>query len=262
MQTFVPIFSSIVDSSLWGEEDWVVKIFMTMLAKQDADFVVRANAYTIGQWARKDEATAIKALKILSSPDKNRVEPQPFDGRRVQKVEDGWQILNGQKYQDMMLELKYVRRRVKQAIWQKEKRRKEREEREAKETANMPQQPPEAPPGKGSTKGLTAREIIIQRVAKDPITVLDRKTLDGDAFWKEKMAAADARVATEGQGHQIPEDDYCPVIDGPRETPLEKELRGGEPKTFGDTAGTYADKSGTYQTPVTESQTAPETAAL
>src|SRR6266496_609234 len=120
MDRWTPIFSKIVDSSLWSEPDFVVKIFLTMLAKKDADQVVRANAYMIGQWARKTEAEALEALKILSSPDTRRLEPQANEGRRIERVEGGWRMLNGQYYEDMM---KQVSRLAYKA-------RKERERRE------------------------------------------------------------------------------------------------------------------------------------
>lgn len=102
MNYYVPVFAKIVDSSLWSEPDFVVKVFITMLVKKDKDGVVRANAFNIAQWSRKSEDEVLKALKILSSPDKKRIEPQANDGRRIQRVEDGWLILNASFYQDLM----------------------------------------------------------------------------------------------------------------------------------------------------------------
>jgi len=119
MNTWSPLFSKIVDSSLWHESDQVVKIFLTMLAKKDADHVVRANAYNIGQWARKTESEVLEALKILSSPDTGRIEPQPFEGRRIAKVDDGWLILNGQAYENLM---RQANRRAYKTAWQRDKR--------------------------------------------------------------------------------------------------------------------------------------------
>ena len=87
-----------MDSSVWSEDDLVRIIFITMLAKKDSDHVVRGSAYQIGRWANKDESEVLKALKVLASPDKKRLEPQPHDGRRIEKVEDGWLMLNGEEY--------------------------------------------------------------------------------------------------------------------------------------------------------------------
>jgi hypothetical protein len=99
---YVPMFGKVVDSSLWEEEDLVVKVFLTILAKQDPDHIVRGSAYNIAQWARKTEKEVLGALEVLSSPDTKRLEPQPFDGRRIERVPDGWLILNGSKYQEEM----------------------------------------------------------------------------------------------------------------------------------------------------------------
>jgi hypothetical protein len=113
----------IVDSSIWEEEDYVCKIFITLLAIKDPDHVCRFNAYQIGKKANKSEQDVLKALEILSSPDRRRIEPQPNEGRRIERVADGWLILNGQKYQDLMQDV--VRQRQ-QAQWQREQRMIER----------------------------------------------------------------------------------------------------------------------------------------
>jgi hypothetical protein len=116
---FTPIFEEIVDSSIWAESDMVVKVFLTMLAKKDRDYVVRASAFNIARWANKTEDEVLKALKVLSSPDKKRLEPQEFEGRRVKKVDDGWLLLNGQKY-DMKMRLMFERAR--KARWARQNR--------------------------------------------------------------------------------------------------------------------------------------------
>lgn len=105
MNTWTPLFSKIVDSSIWTELDHVVKVFLTMLALKDADQVVRYNAFGIAQRAHKTEKEVLEALKVLSSPDHKRLEKQPFDGRRIERVVDGWKLLNGQHYEDMMRDI-------------------------------------------------------------------------------------------------------------------------------------------------------------
>lgn len=121
MDTFAPIFSRIVDSSLWDEPDHVVKVFLTLLAKKDADHVVRGSAYNISKWSRKTEKEVLDALKVLSSPDKRRLEPQPHEGRRIEKVADGWLVLNGANYRKMAQE---VAERARKAKWARENRSK------------------------------------------------------------------------------------------------------------------------------------------
>ena len=120
MNRYSPLWSQVVDSSLWCEPDHVVKVFLTMIAKKDMDEIVRGSAFNISQWAKKTEEETLDALKILSSPDKKRLEPQPFEGRRIQKVPEGWLVLNGAYYRKMMGEA-YRReyKRVKQAEYRK-----------------------------------------------------------------------------------------------------------------------------------------------
>lgn len=127
MNSFTPVFSKIVDSSLWAEDDFVVKVFLTLIAVKDSDHVARMNAFGIGRkcWPAEpdaSEARAIEALKILMAPDTKRLEPQAYEGRRIEKIEDGYLVLNGQLYEDLMRE---TSRKIYKA-------RKEREYRDAK----------------------------------------------------------------------------------------------------------------------------------
>lgn len=105
----------IVDSSIWSEPDYVCKIFVTMLALKDADDVCRYNAYQLAQRSHKTEQEVLDALKILASPDSRRIEPQEHDGKRIKAVPDGWLILNGQKYREM------VSIQMKRARWRRAK---------------------------------------------------------------------------------------------------------------------------------------------
>lgn len=102
MNTFAPLFSLVVKSSIWDEDDSTCKVWVTMLALKDADHVVRLTAYQLARECRKTEQEVLDALLVLASPDKKRIEPQEFEGRRIKKVDDGWLVLNGEKYKKMM----------------------------------------------------------------------------------------------------------------------------------------------------------------
>ena len=127
MNYYVPIFAKIVDSSLWAEPDFVVKVFITMLAKKDKDNVCRGSAFNIARWANKTEGEVLEALRLLSSPDTKREEPQLYEGRRIERVADGWLVLNGEFYQRLM---KSANRRESKTEWQREKRQEEARESE------------------------------------------------------------------------------------------------------------------------------------
>ena len=128
MKSWCPLWSVVVKSSLWQEPDHVVKVFMTMLALKDYDHVYRGNAFHLAGDSRKSEVEVLDALKVLASPDKIRKQKQEHDGRRIQAVEGGWLILNGEHYQkEMRIEMKKRRDRKSQAAFRQ--RRKEAIER-------------------------------------------------------------------------------------------------------------------------------------
>lgn len=151
MDNWCPLFAKIVDSSLWKEDDVVVKVFLTMMAKKDKDHVCRGTAFNIGEWAKKTELQVIEAIKVLCSPDLKRIEPQPFDGRRLQRVEDGWLILNGDWYD--RLAKRQMRREYKR-IKQSEYRRpgyQKKEQREIVKRVPILDPPYVKPDGNGET---------------------------------------------------------------------------------------------------------------
>lgn len=147
----------------------VVKVFITLLAKQDRDHVVRGSAYNIAKWANKTEAEVLEALKVLSEPDKRRLEPQEHEGRRIQKVEDGWLLLNGEKYQRLMMEM-FRRTRNAEAM------RKRRENERASTTVPVVAGHPKP---KTVLYGGTLRSHIKHVVDTDPLTIADKKAMEG-----------------------------------------------------------------------------------
>lgn len=107
-----------MDSSLWEEDGDVVKVFMTLLATKDSDHISRMDAYRIHKKCNLDELKVLDILKLLASPDKRRKTRQPFDGRRIKAVEDGWLVLNGQKYRDLVqIEMRKANNRKAQAAF-------------------------------------------------------------------------------------------------------------------------------------------------
>lgn len=120
MNSWAPLWSQVVDSSLWEEPPFVRVLFMTMLAKKDADHICRSDEYRLHKMANLSEQETAEAIKILSSPDtKRKVFKQEFEGRRIERVPEGWLILNGEKYRAMIQKL---RRRAYKAQWQRDNR--------------------------------------------------------------------------------------------------------------------------------------------
>ena len=124
MNTWAPLWSQVVDSSLWEEKPSVRVLFMTMLALKDADHIVRFDAYKLHKKSHLSPEETIEGLDILSKPDKRRKEfPQEFEGRRIKQVDAGYLILNGQKYRDMVHKFKV---RAYKTDWEANKRAKKK----------------------------------------------------------------------------------------------------------------------------------------
>ena len=124
--SWAPLWSGIVDSSLWDETDLVIKVFITMLAMKDADHVCRATVYSLSKKTGKSQAEVLEAIRILSEPDTLRQDHQEFEGRRIEAVEEGWLILNGEKYRQMVSEeMRRARNRRSQAAFRERQKRAE-----------------------------------------------------------------------------------------------------------------------------------------
>lgn len=130
---WTPLMDSVVDSSLWTEPYFVRVLFITMLALKGRDMVVRRSAFAIAQRAHMSEREVLDGLKILSSPDKKRLEAQAHEGRRVERQSDGgWLILNGAYYRNMITK---VQRRVAKTQWQAAARERQRNFGHVKKTS-------------------------------------------------------------------------------------------------------------------------------
>jgi hypothetical protein len=127
---YVPLFDGILESTLWEEKIEVRTLYFTMLLLMDADFVVRldfekiARKSKLRQDRRENYLEAEKALGVLMAPDALTMAQQKDDGIRVKKVDGGFFVVSGQKYQDLMYQVNAARRRRRA---QQERRASERE---------------------------------------------------------------------------------------------------------------------------------------
>ncbi|TSA57502.1 hypothetical protein D4R42_01475 [bacterium] len=97
---FVKIYSDMLTSSIWNESDKVRVLWITMLAMSDAKGVVRSALTSLGHMARlNNKAELLEALSVLEGPDEES-RTELYEGRRVAKIEGGWQILNFEKYRN------------------------------------------------------------------------------------------------------------------------------------------------------------------
>ena len=96
------LFTKILDSTIWLEDDATRLVWITFLAVMDEDgFVALSAPGNVAIRARVTLEAAETALKALESPD--RADPsQDHDGRRIERVPYGWMVLNAAKYRDII----------------------------------------------------------------------------------------------------------------------------------------------------------------
>lgn len=96
---FTKLFSSIVSSTVWQEDDSTRLLWVTMLAIADRDGLVEASVPGLAHQARIPVDKARRGLERLLAPDPDSRTPDN-EGRRVEKVKGGWQILNYEMYRE------------------------------------------------------------------------------------------------------------------------------------------------------------------
>ena len=98
--TFTKLFSSITESTIWVEDDGTRLVWITMLAMADRYGRVYGSIPGLGSRARVSLAATEAAIEKFLGPDKySRTED--FEGRRIEKIDGGWRLLNYEKYREL-----------------------------------------------------------------------------------------------------------------------------------------------------------------
>lgn len=98
---YTKLFSSIIGSTIWREPDHVRLVWITMLALKDRHHIVEASVPGLADFARVSVEACLAALEILKGPDPHS-RTKDHDGRRIEDVDGGWRVLNGEKYREKM----------------------------------------------------------------------------------------------------------------------------------------------------------------
>lgn len=190
------MWNKMLDSSVWRQKSKETRlVWVTMLLMKDADGVVRAGLPGIMDRARVSRAECEKALKELSDPDEDTL-TQEQEGRRIERVSDGWKIINHEKYRtskDMQEKwrLQKAAQRARELADDgdrseatKEARKQRLKEKIANEEATEAEVREKFNPGatgqpsiREDERGLTAGEIVRKRLKEDPITQADEAAL-------------------------------------------------------------------------------------
>lgn len=95
--SFVKLFTTITDSSVWDLPDGVRVIWITLLAMANSRGNVHAAIPGVANRARKTIAEVEEALRIFSAPDPYS-RTKDHEGRRIAEIDGGWCILNYAKH--------------------------------------------------------------------------------------------------------------------------------------------------------------------
>jgi len=130
MSGYTKLFSSLIHSTVWREDDHVRLVWITMLAMADRDGLVEASIPGLAAAALVSLEQCESALEKLKAPDKYS-RTKDHEGRRIEEADGGWLILNHAKYRSQLTLDQY---RAKHA----ERQRKYRERKKLQEPAQPP----------------------------------------------------------------------------------------------------------------------------
>lgn len=97
--TFVKIYGTILDSSIWSEDPATRIVWITLLAMADEVGVVHASDDGIARRANVPDELCARALETLQAPDP-KSKSKAHRGRRIKRIDGGWLILNYKVYRE------------------------------------------------------------------------------------------------------------------------------------------------------------------
>lgn len=101
MDTWAPLFSSLVSSSIWGQPSHVKVVWVTMLSIKDQNGLVMASIPGLARAAVVSDTECRDALAILLAPDPDS-RCLENEGRRISTVDGGWHVLGHARFQEKM----------------------------------------------------------------------------------------------------------------------------------------------------------------
>lgn len=96
------LFTKILDSSVWLEDNATRIVWLTLLAAMDEEGMCQfASVRNLAYRARVTDDEATNAVDRLEGPDGDSSDPDN-EGRRIERVPGGWIVLNAPKYRDLV----------------------------------------------------------------------------------------------------------------------------------------------------------------
>jgi hypothetical protein len=98
---YTKLFSDIITSTIWQEPNDCRVLWITMLALQDRDHICRATVPALAKICNITNELCEEYLTDFQQPDKYS-RSQEHEGRRIEQIEGGYLILNGEYYQRLL----------------------------------------------------------------------------------------------------------------------------------------------------------------
>lgn len=100
MHYYARLFQKILDSSIWLKSDTTRIAWVALLAMKDEEHKVYATIPNLAHRARISVEAARAAIEEFMAPDPDSSRPD-FEGRRLEAIEGGWRLLNGDYYEQL-----------------------------------------------------------------------------------------------------------------------------------------------------------------
>jgi len=97
--SYFPLDRDIITSSLWPEAPAVLKVFLYMLLTADAEGEVHDTLPALAMRCGLPLEAARAATELLEGPDPHS-RSQRKSGRRIERTENGWRVVNWSKYRN------------------------------------------------------------------------------------------------------------------------------------------------------------------
>lgn len=108
MTGYTKLFASILDSTIWDEDCATRILWITMLAMVNRDSQVLTSVKNLSLRARLTVNDVNESLEKLLAPDPES-KSREHEGRRIVKIDGGWQILNYERYRNKRDRASYMR---------------------------------------------------------------------------------------------------------------------------------------------------------
>lgn len=97
--SWTKLYSDIIKSSIWNEDDKTRVLWITMLAMCDERGEVGSSVASLAVMARVSKDDCERSLKILMSPDKDS-RNKADDGVRIKEIDRGWLVVNYREHRE------------------------------------------------------------------------------------------------------------------------------------------------------------------